>query len=756
MVPVGGSQIRNVGLKLRRSFGKTQACAEFAFITSARSSQRRLLMMRFRMLCVLVATALAVSGCGGGGGSAPPPPPPPSLSGNVSNIANVFPNATNASYSITVSNAAGSAATSGTVTVTDPPTNFTVTAISGTGWTCTLATLTCTRSDALAAGLSYPPITVVGTVTGTTGQSISIPITIAGGGQTSTANSPGSITIAAAYTLGGTVSGLTGTGLVLQNNGGNNLSVNAGATSFTFLEDVAGGSTYSVTVLTQPSGPAENCQVTNGSGTANANVTNVQVACTIPTYTIGGTVSGLTGAGLVLQDNGGDNLSVSANGAFTFATKLQSGATYDVTVFAQPAGQTCAAASNSGTVASAAITTVVVACSTPANVDFGSSVQTIRGFGGSTAWMPTMTGAQADALFANGNSQEIGLSILRVRIDPGGSANWSTELGNANEAQTRGAIVIATPWTPPASMKSNSSTVGGELNTGSYSAYATYLESFVTYMANGGVTLYGISMQNEPDANVTYESCGWTGAQMDTWVANDSSVITANPTNPTKLIMPESESFTTTYSDPALNDASAVGHISIIAGHLYGVSPTYYTNAETNGKDVWMTEHYLNPSGSSPSIGDALAMAKEIHDSMTVGDYNAYLWWWVADWNPGTGVTNYGLVDTNNNPTLYGYAMAQYAKFVRPGYVRSNATYSPNSNVYVSAYKGNGHYVIVALNLGSSSVSQPFTIQNASVTSLTPYQTSAGQSLAQLSTVNVSGDAFTFTLPALSITTFVQ
>ena len=58
----------------------------------------------------------------------------------------------------------------------------------------------------------------------------------------------------------------------------------------------------------------------NGSGTANANVTNVQVACSnfTMTYTIGGTVSGLTGTGLVLQDNGGNNLTVSANGSFKF------------------------------------------------------------------------------------------------------------------------------------------------------------------------------------------------------------------------------------------------------------------------------------------------------------------------------------------------------------------------------------------------------------------------------------------------------
>jgi O-glycosyl hydrolase len=62
-----------------------------------------------------------------------------------------------------------------------------------------------------------------------------------------------------------------------------------------------------------------------------------------------------------------------------------------------------------------------------------------------------------------------------------------------------------------------------------------------------------------------------------------------------------------------------------------------------------------------------------------VGSYNAYLWWWLADWNPGNGVTNYGLVDTSNNPTYYGYALAQFSKFVRPGSKRVSATASPSA-----------------------------------------------------------------------------
>ena len=78
------------------------------------------------------------------------------------------------------------------------------------------------------------------------------------------------------YTVGGSVTGLTGTGLVLQNNGGDNLAVAANG-AFIFTTSVGAGSPYSVTVFTQPTG--QTCTVTNGSGTANADVTNVAVSC---------------------------------------------------------------------------------------------------------------------------------------------------------------------------------------------------------------------------------------------------------------------------------------------------------------------------------------------------------------------------------------------------------------------------------------------------------------------------------------------
>ena len=120
----------------------------------------------------------------------------------------------------------------------------------------------------------------------------------------------GAIAAPKTYSVGGAVSGLSGT-VVLQDNGGDNLSVSRNG-GFTFATRLATGAAYNVTVKTSPS--AQTCSVSRGSGTiGSANVTNVAVTCT-NTYSVGGAVSGLSGT-VVLQDNGGDNLSVSRNGA---------------------------------------------------------------------------------------------------------------------------------------------------------------------------------------------------------------------------------------------------------------------------------------------------------------------------------------------------------------------------------------------------------------------------------------------------------
>ncbi|MBN8726672.1 MAG: hypothetical protein J0H15_03080 [Xanthomonadales bacterium] len=167
------------------------------------------------------------------------------------------------------------------------------------------------------------------------------------------------------YTIGGSASGLTGDGLVLRLNGSENLPVAADG-PFVFATPLASGAAYAVTLAAAPAG--QTCSIANGSGTVGgANVTHVAVTCVSPppTYSIGGSASGLRDTGLVLALNGDEALPVPADGPFVFATPLPAGATYAVTIASEPEGQTCEVANGQGTVGSANITDVVVTCTTP-------------------------------------------------------------------------------------------------------------------------------------------------------------------------------------------------------------------------------------------------------------------------------------------------------------------------------------------------------------------------------------------------------
>jgi hypothetical protein len=289
----------------------------------------------FQILALIALATLSFTACGGGTGvskTTQPPPPTYTIGGTVTglsgtglvlqnNTANNLSVASNGTFTFS---AAVNSGTTYNVTVFTQPSNPTQ--------KCTVANGTGTAS----ANVTSVQVTCATTTTPT-------------------------------YTIGGTVTGLSGTGLILQDNGGDNLPIVSNG-SFTFATALSAGSSYSVTVKTQPSNPAQTCTVSSGQGTANANVTTVSVTCTTttnPTYTIGGTVTGLAGTGLVLQDNGVDNLTINSNGSFTFATALSAGAAYDVTVKTQPSNpaQTCSVAAGQGT-ANANVTTVNVTCNT--------------------------------------------------------------------------------------------------------------------------------------------------------------------------------------------------------------------------------------------------------------------------------------------------------------------------------------------------------------------------------------------------------
>jgi uncharacterized repeat protein (TIGR01451 family) len=114
--------------------------------------------------------------------------PAPDLTVSKTHAGNFHQGQTGAIYTITVANTAG-ASTSGTVTVADTlPASLTAAAISGTGWTCVLGTVSCTRADTLAAGASYPAITLTVDVAGSAPASVTNSVSVSGGGELNTAN----------------------------------------------------------------------------------------------------------------------------------------------------------------------------------------------------------------------------------------------------------------------------------------------------------------------------------------------------------------------------------------------------------------------------------------------------------------------------------------------------------------------------------------------------------------------------------------
>ncbi len=390
--------------------------------------------------------------------------------------------------------------------------------------------------------------------------------------------------------------------------------------------------------------------------------------------------------------------------------------------------------------------------------------QVIRGFGGANivGWNPglnygDMTPEQIQTAFGNGPG-ELGFTIMRLRIPPD-STQFKINVQSTKLAESLGATVIATPWTPPAWMKTSGSIVGGSLDTNNHAAFAAYLKAFADTMAGNGAPVYAVSVQNEPDFIPTgYEGCGWNGTQFLQFMRNNAPAIGI------PVFMPEAAGFSHTLSDPTLNDSVAASHVAFIGGHIYGATPSSYPLALSKGKELWMTEYLINSPGSGPdmdtSLKGALATAKSINDCMNA-DMSAYVWWYI--------VRYYGPIDDGTKGgvagsiTKKGYVMSQFARFVRPGNMRVFSTI-PRGSVYVTAYKpvlpgssSNSKFVIVAMNMSSSSTEQTFRIQNIATGTATvrPYVTSGAKDCEQQSDLAVTDGTFTATLADSSVTTFV-
>ncbi len=422
-------------------------------------------------------------------------------------------------------------------------------------------------------------------------------------------------------------------------------------------------------------------------------------------------------------------------------------------------------------------------------VNWNNMHQRIDGFGASSAWNGSWTTAEADLLFSTNNNvvynsvtyNGVGLSLLRNHITyastTSASATPSTgETTIMQWAQARGARVWSTPWTPAAGFKSindiydtNQATDGG-IDGGSYLGsgnnitnlnYASQLANYVASMKNSnGVNLYAISVQNEPDVEVTnYEACQWTGTQIHDFVTNLYNALAAQGLSSIKIIVPESQDWSgdTALYTPTLNDPNAAADVSIIANHDYVEDnsvgdQTTPAALSTSGKALWETEVALL-SGSDSSIANGVYYAQRIYLFMTQAQANAYHYWWLVAY----GSSNEGLLDTSANPTKRLFTFGQYSRFVRPNFYRIDAT-SSQSSALISAYKdsASSSFAIVVVNTNvATDVIQTFNLTNFTAVSVTPWITSGTLSLAQQPQIGVTNSSFSYDVPALSVVTFV-
>jgi len=394
-----------------------------------------------------------------------------------------------------------------------------------------------------------------------------------------------------------------------------------------------------------------------------------------------------------------------------------------------------------------------------ATMNFDSVHQVIRGFGAASPWYrPVMALSEVDNAFGTASGQ-IGLSILRMTIEPD-STLWSKYLPSAKKAQDMGAIVIASPWYAPTALVE---TVNGvsRVRYDKYGEYAAHLNAFIRFMKTNGVSIYGTSVQNEPD--ITDQWTSWTPAEMLTFMKQNAGVI-----QDTKVMAPESFQFKRNMSDPILNDSVACANTDILCGHIYGAGLTSYPLAVSKGKEVWMTEYLMGDNNSGNNLSWALALAQNINDVMK-SDMNAYVWWTIVRYYGPIGDGEKAPTPQDPNETYpkkgevtkKGYVMAQFSKFIRPGYYRVGSSLYPpvtGAGVDVTAYKDplSSTVVVVAINTGSTAAQCAFRLNSGARLTLIPYTTSGTKNCEQGTAFDVTGGSFTFTMDASSITTFVS
>ncbi len=351
--------------------------------------------------------------------------------------------------------------------------------------------------------------------------------------------------------------------------------------------------------------------------------------------------------------------------------------------------------------------------------------------------------------------------------------------------------VFSTPWTPPnnavdrwkrptdaASLSKHRLTeerygprpeVGGSLDPRRYQDYADVLADYVLgFRSKMGVDLYALSIQNEPGYDVDYESCDWTGPEFrDFLIVLDRQFARKGvwaKVPKLRIMAPEGNNFDDVLLAESYAAPAARAVVDIAAGHQYEYGPwsiegglaNLFTDKDryqpdtfaasvAQGKQVWMTEWNLSAFESVSPLTQALVLARAVHQDFTRSGLNAFVFWWSAS-----------LLDAGK-PTKSLWSLAQYSRFVRPGWRVIPVTSGAADGVVVTAFSNPATraLVMVAVNTGSEPRTILLEIEGArGFGTLGLHRTSATEDMAAVGSVPVDGPVQAVELAASSISTF--
>jgi sugar lactone lactonase YvrE/RNase P/RNase MRP subunit p29 len=378
------------------------------------------------------------------------------------------------------------------------------------------------------------------------------------------------------YSIGGSISGLTASGLVLANGVGT-VSPNSGANSFTFSSRKASGAAYAVTVQSNPTGQI--CTVSNGSGTVGSqSITNVAISCSNTPGALGGAISGLTTSGLVLK-NGSDELTVaSGSSTFQFSSTVADGTAFSVTVKTQPTGKTCSISSGTGTMASAGFTSVQVTCAANSYAISGS----------------------ISGLTASGLKLKNGSEVLTV-------SSGSTSFALSTQVAYGGTYAVTVDTQPTGktcSLSNASGTMGAANVTAAQVTCST--NAYTLGGAISGLTASGLKLKN--GSEVLTVSSGSTSFALSTQVAYGGTYAVTVDTQPTYPLG------CSVLNGAGINVSADISNIAITCAPIEGATVLFAGTTQRNDPGN------LDGTGTAAKFKQPAGLAVDVYGSVYVAD----------------------------------------------------------------------------------------------------------------------------------------